>query len=474
MSIPIPLPNGCSGLSGSPKKKSIVKNLFKTIGESPVFALRPGVTSIADDRGACRGLGIFRNGDTGNEEVVGVYGNDLLRITIVNDRVQKEVRPTDVSIEVLGSIPGLGVCEIVGGFSKLCIIEVGTFGYVYDETDGLEQITDPDFIAAASVDYDAGRFVFVPADGSPFYWSKLDNPASIDPQNFADAERFTDPNKYVKFFNDSIVIGGTRSHQRFNYDPTLDTYITFQGEGSTIGYVGGLTDYGESFAFIGLGNDGGFNMYVYGPTGPALISNDFIAEFLNQNYSLIEIERATANTIEWKGTTLTFFDLPRHTLCFYGSGWCFVQSGITGSQIDKWQINHIQQAYGYFWTGDNKRGSIGMLMDNGLEYGEEIESGFQFNVRGTENTQVSVRFVYAEVTMGTSQQDREPRISLQTSEDGRIFSYPDYQTLGKTGHYNDGVRWGGDEPVGRFNGGATMLLLSYGDVAINYDGVSYA
>ena len=142
-------------------------------------------------------------------------------------------------------------------------------------------------------------------------------------------------------------------------------------------------------------------------------------------------------------------------------------------ELKKWQINHIQQAYGYFWTGDNKRGSIGMLMDNGLEYGEEIESGFQFNVRGTEGVIFPVRFVYVDATMGTSQQDREPRISLQTSEDGRIFSQVEYQTLAKTGHYSDGVRFGAEDCVGRFNGGATMLLLSYGDVAINYDGVTY-
>ena len=104
MAIPIPLPSGCSGLNASPKRRSIVKNLFRTQGEYSVAALRPGVSAKVEGVGACRGLGIFRNAVTGDEEVVGVYGQKLLRVTITTNRQKKEVRPNDVNVEELGDI----------------------------------------------------------------------------------------------------------------------------------------------------------------------------------------------------------------------------------------------------------------------------------------------------------------------------------------------------------------------------------
>ena len=195
-----------------------------------------------------------------------------------------------------------------------------------------------------------------------------------------------------------------------------------------------------------------------------------IAEFLNTTYSLIELERTTANTIEWKGVTLMFFNLPNHTLCFYGSGWSFVQTGISGADLQPWQIKHIQQGYGYFFTGDDGYGAIGILEDIGTEYGEEIESGYQLPIPAPKNSNTRVRFVYADATLGTSPRNREPRLSLAMSEDGRIFSAPDYQTLGKTGHYNHQIRY---SVMARYNAGVVLLLLGYGDVAVNHDGLEY-
>jgi len=466
----INLPRGCAGLEATSKRQEIVKNLFYTQGEFPVLSIRPGVDQVINSFGRCRGQGLFRNNVTGDEELYSVSGDRLIRTTIINNQADKVLTESDVLIDDLGEITGNGEIILIGGFTKLLVMEVGGVAWVYDQVNGLLPIDDVNFVSSVSAAYDGGRFVFVPADGSVFFWSELDDPSNILPNSFADAEIFPDPNKVVYAYKSSIFIGGSRSFQRFNYDSTRDTYIPYLGEESTVGYVGGITGYGEHFAFIGNGADGDFNIYAMGGQ-PQAISNDFVSELINNEYTLSDIENAIGESFEWKGSTILIFHLPNHTLAFYGSGWALWQSGISGKAVNTWRINHVISAYGFTWTGDFNANIIGVLRDSGNEYGNDIEWLIKTNINATPETNFLIKRVTATATMGKSSGETIPRIGLGVSKDGRIPNQAKWLNLGVTGDYNHQLRWG--SPVVKAYDGASLWFQGYGNVVMNLDGVYF-
>lgn len=475
----ITLPVGLSGLEASPKTREKVKNLFYTKGQNPTLSIRPGIDFIKDAFGKCRGIGLFRNNVTGDEELYMVSGTKLVRITVINSLARKElssadVEITDVATEVITTvtdIPGSGKVILLGGFTKLLVMVQGERAYVYDQVNGLLEITDSNYLPSDSVTYDSGRFVFVPTDGSPFFWSELDDPSSIQPQSFADAEIFPDPNRATFANKSTIYVLGSRSTQRFNYDATQDTYLTYKGEESNIGYVGGMVRFGETFAFVGNGADGDFDIYVMSGQ-PTAISNDYVSELINNEYSFPDIQNMRAESFKWKGTEMIVFYFPRHTLVYYG-GWSFWQSGISGSAIETWRIGFVEYAYGYLWTGDLTDESIGVIRDSGNEYGNDIEWLIKtFISLGPESNAILNRVV-ATATMGkvSTTEANKPQIGLSANTDGRIFRAPFYLNLGRAGDYNKDLRWGA--PIIKGYDFFGLQFVGKGNAVMNVDEVYF-
>jgi len=470
----IPLPTGNSGLNASPKTLETVKNLFLTRGNNPVLSIRPGIDKIDDAFGASRGSGLFRNNVTGDEELYMVSGTRLIRIVVSNVLARKQLNATDITITNLGEITGSSDIVMVGGFTKLLIMEVGGRGFVFDQINGLVEITDVSFQQSNIAFYDNGRFVFIPSDGSPFFWSELDDPSNILPSSFADAEIFPDPNKSGFALKSSIYVLGSRSVQRFRYNSTLDTYKTYVGEESTIGYVGGMVQFGETFAFLGNGADGDFNIYAMAGQ-PQTISNDFISELINNEYSLPELAEIRAESFEWKGSPLIIFYLPRHTLVYYGA-WSFWESQNTDDDLNPskvWRISTVEYAYGYLWTGDAFDASIGVMRDSGNEYGLDIGWGIITFIQALPEFNFIVSRIVATATMGrvAVNQEAKPQIGLSVSTDGQTFNPPVWLNLGRAGDYNLNLRWGA--PICKGYDHVGIEFTGYGNAVMNLDGVYF-
>lgn len=472
---PIPLPSGNTGLKTSPRTRQELKNLYLVSGDSPSLSLRHGVDSVASADGVCRGLGIYRNQSTGDEELYGVFGQRLKRVTISNVRRDKKLLPSDIQVDDLGEIPNSGECILKGGFTRLCIIQVGGVGYTYSVSDGLQQITDVDFLPSVSMDYDSGRFVFVPKDGSPMFWSALDDPSNIAFNDYADAEREPDPNKACKRIKDTVYLLGSRSIQGLDYDPTLDTYIARGGESAAVGYVGGLTSFGEVFAFVGQGTNGGFDIFVMGQE-PTSITNDYVAELINSEYSLSEITNMRGEYAVIEGVKILLFYFPRHTLAFANGGWSFWQSGVSGYGINTWDINHIQYAYGYLFTGSSKDGVIGVLRNNGSDDGSPIEWRLNTYIRWPADSINSVRRISLDATAGligsSDSVADESMVGLSISRDGVVFpSSPIYMGMGARGDYTKSVVWRG--PFGSSRDGYSLAFSGYGRSDMTIGGVNF-
>ena len=464
------LPTGCKGLEASPKNREEVKNLFYTSGDNPVLSIRPGEQAVGLGSGACRGSVIFRNSETGTEELYQVSGQKLVRVTIINHLARKELSNADISIDEIGAIPGSSKCVILGGFTKMLVMEIGGKAWVYDNTDGLKEIDDESFLPSVSVTYDNGRFVFVPADGSRFFWSELGDPSDILPQSAADAELFPDPNKAVFTRKGTLFVLGSRSVEQLDYNANFESYVRLAGISSSVGYVGGMTEYLDTFAFVGQGSNGDFNIYAMGQSAEP-ISNEYVSELINNEYSLPDIINMRAQHFVWKGTPMLIFYFPRHTLVFYG-GWAFWQNGITGESIGTWNINNIQYAYGFLWTGDNKSNVIGVLRDSGSDYsdpGKDIEWLLRTYIKAPAESNFIISKLFATCTMGRA--DKEPQISVRVSRDGVIYGPDRYASLGRVGEYNRQLRWTGTIAKGYDFVG--IIYKGYGSAVMNMDGIGF-
>jgi|APSaa5957512535_1039671.scaffolds.fasta_scaffold06613_6 hypothetical protein len=469
MSNPIKLPTGYAGFENSPELKEELKNFIVMPSQAgPILSLRPGVEYLLDGFGKCRAMGEFRNNLTGDMELYTVSGKRFCRIRINDISSFKNLKGNEVVLEDIGEITGSSKLILLGGFTKLLIMEVGGRAWVYDQVNGINLITDPNYLRSSSVAYDDEKFIFVPTDGSPFFWSKLGDPGSIDPSSWADAEKFPDPNKAVFTLKSSICVLGSASTQRLNYEPTANVYLTYQGTESNVGYAGGLTDYGETYAWVGMSAGGSFSFYAMAEQ-PQRISDDSIDELINREYSLREVSNTRAQSADIDGTKVLIFYFPRHTIVYYG-GWGFWQTGSSGLNVDTWNISHLQKAYGFVFTGDSKGPQIGYLKDTGRDYGDHIEYGVKTYMTAPPNTTIDIKFLYCRATMGNS--ESENQIGRLLSKGGRIFSpSASYKSLGVKGDYNRGVRWG--SPVIKHDGHIGIYITGQVDSPINISALSY-
>ena len=460
----INLPKGYRGSRAAPKRVEGVYNMIYAQEGSEYMMLRPVVDNIIELDGACRGMGLFRDEATGDERLYGVFGTSLYLIEVSNPLAGKKLTAGDITSTNIGTIDGGNECIFVAGFTELLIVTKGSKAYVYNQDDGLREITDSDYLPSVSADYDAGRFIFVPADGSPFFWSAISDPSSIDKQDFADAEQIPDPNKACFVRKGFLYVLGSRSVEALQYNITLDTYERVGSNATNTGYVSCLTRYGDDFAFLGANSDGGFDFF-YMSDVPQRISTNAISEFFNDEYYQSELETANANFFVWKGIPILVFNLPRHTFVYYGD-WAFWYTG-SANKLDTWRVNQVQYAYGYLWTGDSLSGDVGNLVDDSKEFGEPVEWEIQTFLRSPPRANFLVRKIYAEVTKG---QDPDARVALQLSNDGKIYGQLSYRDVGKIGQYAQQVQW----HIGhRFYDFCGIKLRGYGEVLLNVDGVSF-
>ena len=460
---PIPLPTGLAGTQDSQQKQELVRNMIYSNG---TLKRRPVVNNILNlgDDDFCRGLGLVRNQVTGDEELCGVFGNRFVKIIINNPQAQKPLSGGDVVVEELGVIDDTADVKIASDFTRTCIMVVGGPAYIYDGTT-LEEITDPDYLPSVEVAVDDGRFIFCPADGSPLFYSLLQDPADID-ERFFDAETKPDPNKSCFVRRGLLYALGSRSIEVLDYNLQLDVYQRISADSQPVGFVSALTAFDDSYAFIGQGENGGFEVYLY-TTFAEKISNDTISELLNREYSERELRNLTATQFKWEGTNIAIFSLPRHTIVYYGA-WAYWQTGVTGNDQTTWRTKYVQYAYGYYWTGDAISGAVGNLTYDSTEFGEPVEGLIDTFVQLPPETNFKCHRIYLEATQGTAP---ESRVGISVSKTGKTYGPTKYKDFGKQGQYDKQLAIG--PPVGRFPRFMAIRIRFYGTASVNLDGLYF-
>jgi len=447
----INLPTGLRGDSETPKQRETLINCYFERGQVGTLSPRPGILDSEEDRyGFCRGQGVYQ------DSLYAVEADQLWKIDIDGNGVITRT-------QITGTIEGSANCILIQSFTTLLIQVIGGKAYGFDGTT-LTEVTNPNYQPAVSVTFLLSRFVWVPADGGPFFWSDGNDPNVIDAANFADAEEQPDKNYAAIALKDSLIVFGGETIERQTYNSNAATFLRSQGATLNIGYVGGLVRYGETLMYIGRPVNGTFSIYMYG--NPEPVSNKSVDEILNL-YTFEELNTAKADFFSWKGETMVVWHLPNHTLHFYGD-FAIIKSNINGNITGTWRGQFITSFGGKLVVGDRDSNKMGFLAELFTDYGEKLEAECESFVRMPPRTNQFFKRFFGTMTTGATNQDRQ--IELSITEDGVHYGDSVAHKFKGVGIYNEEVSWG---PIGRFDNFMGFKLRWVGDIKVPIDGLFY-
>jgi hypothetical protein len=198
-------------------------------------------------------INMFYEKGTSGESLVGIPGSTLLTTPKVgevrggiayNDLAYFVVGDTFYEIDSGGTATSRGTLNTstgrvslahngvrTSGNQQIMIVD-GTYGYIYDNsTSTLSQITDADFVAASTVTFIDGYFVFNENTGSGRFWlTNAYDGTTIDGLDFATAEG--SPDKIVSLLADNreLYLFGEESLEIwYNSGDTDNTFQRYQG-----------------------------------------------------------------------------------------------------------------------------------------------------------------------------------------------------------------------------------------------------
>lgn len=454
------LPTGFTSIKEFPRAKESLINMMN-VGKNKLMQ-RPGVIPFVDSFGPCRGSIKFQ------DELYQVSGTKLLKI-------QKDGAVTNISNDFVIDIAGDAQCVLSVGFTFLVIVVKGDRGYTWDGTT-LSEITDPQFIASNDVTYINGRWVFIPSDGSPAFFTDALDPLTID--GFFDAETQPDKNvSAVNFKNRLYIIGEETTEVFADTGQASPVFRRIEGASIWTGIVEGHTFWGSSFVFLGKDKDENFGMFQMGSGEAPRISDPAIDELLNDEYTADELKTCVAQRYQWKGQDIAVFRLPRHTLNFNGVGWWFASSiatfaerQISGNSFKTWRVNYICHCYGEYYLGDVSESKIGILNDISTDYGQDIESGFDTFIRAERGSYFTLSSLELNGLAGQASPERT--IGLSMSDDGLTYGDFFYIGMGEIGDYQRRIAWELPGGLGGYENFAGVRIRTTAPVQIAGEGLN--
>ena len=358
----IPLPEGFEGEDRSPHTHRSLTNCFNN-GDG-VIVSRPGIEALNTTGKIARGCFVW---------------NDCLYQVVTNDLIK--ISNTETGAYSTNGTGILGSANIVTaiGFNHAVILVPGGAIYSLSKTDVLTRIDgNSNFVPCNSVAHINGRFVYIPSDGDPAFFSDVGAAGTVGGTSFFDAEELPDKNKVVFEIANTLCIGGTDSIELFRDNgQSPNPFGRVSGARIPNGVIGGLLDYGTTFLFFGRKKKQGHGIFKVGNGDAPKISNSRIDKIL-KSYTESDMAEAVAQRFIWNGYDVATFTLGRHSFGFFNGNW-FVMDTIVGGISSPWHGGFIAQFEGEYFTAHE--GNIGKLAQINSDYGttitKEIAAGFE-------------------------------------------------------------------------------------------------
>lgn len=443
----VPFPGGLEGIKELPRTRRNLLNCYND-GQGRIIG-RQGISLISTPGDVARG------GFEWNSELYEVYSTNLKRVTDVDTG----------TFSTIGTIAGSAPIKTAIGFNDAVILVPGGNIYTLDKTDSLTTISgNPNFVPSVDVAHINGRFVYIPTDGSPSFFSDIGAAGIVQSDSFFDAEELPDNNNGVFNGKNTLYICGINSIQLFS--DTGASPVPFKGiKRSRIlnGLIGGLLEYNNTFLFIG--REEGQDRGIYSIAGGAApkISNEAIDEILN-TYTIAELGDAITGRLKHNGNDIATFRLGRDSFAFFGGNW-FSLDTIIDTISRPWSGGFITQFNGtYFSAFEDK---FGKFRDFNTDYGERITRLIKTGVDQEDGDD----FSFQELELGISQgfNSSSGEVGLRTSDDNVLYGDTIFESTGDIGQYGNKLNWDYPGGLGTYPGFLGIELRTTDDINFSSD-----
>jgi len=402
--------------------------LFPTPGQK-IFTSIPGI---------CRGKEVMAQID------YAVYGNVLYKI---NENKTKNN---------LGTIEGSGFVSMTNNGTKLVIAVPGGKGYVYDGT-LLQEITDPDYRSSNTVSFKDGFFLFTASDGTVFFNSTLGDPLNVRALDFGTAEINPDRIMSTHVTHNELFVIGRETIELFQNVGGAD--FPFQRIGGANIQKGshatfGVTGLDESFAFVGGGKYEKTGIYQVASSSVAVKISTPAIDLAIQEFSKEEISNCRAISYFERGNQIALFIfeseiIPNKTFGYNFTAsrqlevpiWFEFQSGVNDNG---WDINSIVLAYGKLLAGTKNGDLVELDKDFRDDLGGSIKRQFTAgSLTNSEKPIINPKItLWLEAGVGEgSGQGKDPSVSMDFSDNGKVFGNDRIRKIGKVGKFGQQTEW---------------------------------
>jgi hypothetical protein len=444
----VDFPKGLDGAESLPQTRTALENCFNN-NQGQILP-RPGITTLGSNQ-----TNLARGSFTWNGSLYFVFGQDLLKVTDI----------LTGATTVIDTIAGSSVIKAVIGFNEVVIMAKDFALYALDKMDFLIDITNnQNFQSVTDVAFIDGRFVYIPTNGDPAFFSDVGVAATVQPLSFFDAEELPDLNNAVFNFANTLYIGGTDSFELFrDTGGTPNPFTRISGARHRYGFIGALLEYTNSFLFLGREKDQDFGFYAIGPGQTAKISNAFIDKILT-NYAPEELAACIPGRLKWRGYDIATFTLPRDAFGFYQGNW-FRLSTLVGGFPRPWLGGYITQFEGRYYTSSVR--SIGRFDNINTDFGERIGKTIDLGFKHPNNERFSCQCVEFGISQGFNAE--VGTVGLFISRDNRVYGPAIYRSLGALGEYNAKLSWNSSGGMGNYDGFMGLRIYSTGDLVFAAD-----
>lgn len=445
----VAFPEGLTGSEGLPRTRRLLQNCFNNLNNQ--ILARPGIRELNTTGTVARGSFVW------NGALYQVTGTSLIKITNTETG----------AYSTIGTISGTESIRTDVGFNEAVIVCNEAAGRIYslDTSDTLTDIAgNANFMSCTDVAFIDGRFVYIPYNGDPAFFSDVGDAGTVQALSFFDAEELPDKNACVFNIKNTLVIGGTDSLEFFrNTGASPNPFQRVSGARISNGYIGGLLEYNETFLFIGREKDQDFGIYAIGQGSAPKISNEAIDVILS-TYSQSDLQKAVSSRLKWHGYDIATFTLPRHSFGFYGGNW-FVLDTVFDGESKPWGGGYITQHDGNYYTAYKDK--IGVFDAVNQDYGESItriiDAAFE--------QEDSEYFTCQDIELGISQgfNSNPGSVALFLTRDGLTYGPPMYVSLGSVGDYPDHLIWKPPGGLGSYKGFMGIRIYTTEDVVFSAD-----
>ncbi len=352
--------------------------------------------------------------------------------------------------EFAGARSGAGACgrskvsmaHNAASPSQLAIVD-GKFGWIYDTTNGLQEIIDEDFFAADVVEYLDQYFAFNRAGTGQWFLSNLNDGLTFLATDIATAEG--DPDDLVG------MIWNRRELWLFGAETTEIWFNTGNLDFPFQRVEGGFIERGCAAAFSIAEDDNavfwlGDDRVIYRADGyvPHRVSHHAIEEAF-RDYAVVSDACAFIYTMG--GHKFYVLTLPSEDVT-----WVYdITTGLwherQSKDIGRWRVSAHADAYGKHLVGDFEHGRVGELdLDTYAEWGETLQGLATGPVAHADRARISHNRFEIDVEAGTgltTGQGSDPQVWLAYSDDGgyTFSARKPYRGIGKIGAYRQRLRW---------------------------------